>query len=83
MLLLLAWVDQEQVTEQKLLHLLRQQQEPQIVVGAVVAMLILERVQEQAAQESSSLNTSPSPITKSSRAPAHGLALPGLLRSST
>jgi hypothetical protein len=47
----------------------------------VVALSLL--VAAQAAQESSSLNTSPSPITKSSRAAAHGLALPGLLRSST
>jgi hypothetical protein len=52
-------------------------------LGVAVEAAVLAKLVAQAAQESSSLNTSPSPITKSSRAAAHGLALPGLLRSST
>jgi hypothetical protein len=62
---------------------LLEQQEPQTeaVVGVVVPQM--PKQVEQAAQVSSSLNTFPNLIIKSSKHQAHGLLLPALLRSST
>jgi type III secretory pathway component EscS len=56
----------------------------QIRAVAVVEMAVLLHhfCQEQAVQVSSSLNTSPNLITKSSNHQAHGLHLLALLRSS-
>jgi hypothetical protein len=62
--------------------LLEQQELQTEAVVGVVAPQMPKQV-EQAVQVSSSLNTSPNLITKSSNHQAHGLLLLALLRSST
>jgi hypothetical protein len=61
-----------------------QMEAPEPLIQAVVGVVLEVVTQaEQAVQVSSSLNTSPNLITKSSNHQAHGLHLLGLLRSST